>query len=68
MSKVKISELAKSFNVAGKDIIAELKTLGIEKKSAANVLDETELNLLLELLTRKTDDGSEIDISDYTAH
>ncbi len=62
MSKVKISELAKAFNIAGKEIIAELKTVGIEKKSAANVLDENELNMLLELLTRKSDDGSEITI------
>ena len=65
MTKVKISEMAKAFNIAGKEIIAELKAVGIEKKTTANVLDEKELNILLELITRKSDDGSEFDISAF---
>ena len=56
------SELGKSFNISGKEIIAVLKDFGIEKKSTTSSLEDDQLNLLVEILTQKYDDGSPIDM------
>ncbi len=61
MSKIKITELAKQFGMTGKEIIAELKPHGIEKKSSTSSLEENEINLLFEILTQKYDNGEPID-------
>ncbi len=61
MAKIKITEIAKHFEMVGKELVAELKANGIEKKSSTSSLDETELNLLFEILTQKFDDGSPIE-------
>ncbi len=51
--KYKIHELSKDFNVSSKDIIALLQEkLGVEKKSQTS-LEDTELDLIFDLLTAK---------------
>lgn len=61
MTKVKINEIAKAFDLTGKEVIAELKTANIEKKTTTSALTENELNILFEVLTKKFDDGTPIE-------
>lgn len=60
MVKVKISELAKQFDMIGKELITELKNGGVEKKSSQSSLEEPELDILFEILTQKFDDGTPV--------
>ena len=60
MVEVKISELAKQFDMIGKELITELKNGGVEKKSSQSSLEEPELDILFEILTQKFDDGTPV--------
>ncbi len=50
--KVKINELAKQMYLKGKDLVDALGALGIDRSTSASI-DEQEINLLLEHLTKK---------------
>ncbi len=63
MSKIKINEMAKNFGMVGKELVAELKKYGIEKKSSTSSLDENELNILFEVMTQKFDDGTPVEMT-----
>ena len=53
--KYKIHEVSKDFNVSSKDIIALLKdNLGVDKKSQTS-LEDTELNLIFDILTKNNE-------------
>ena len=60
MAKIKINVLAKAFEVTGKEIIALLGDLGIEKKSTTSGLEEDEVDVLFDAITKKYDDGTPI--------
>ena len=60
MAKVKINILAKAFELTGKEIISILGELGVEKKSTTSGLEENEMDLLFDVLTKKYDDGTPI--------
>lgn len=63
-NKYKISELAKDFKVASKDIIEIItEKTGAAKKSGA-VLNETEIGIVFDVMTRKTEVS---DFADYFA-
>lgn len=61
MAKIKINELAKQLGMANKELLATLKENGIEKKSTMSSLDDTEFNILFEVLTKSTDDGKRME-------
>lgn len=60
MTKIKISELAKSFEITSKSLLAIVKECGIEKKVSSSSLDEEQLNVVFDLITKKYDDGTPI--------
>ena len=47
-AKIKINDIAKSFGMAGKDMLALIKEFGIDKKSSTSGLEPNELNLVFE--------------------
>ena len=60
MAKVKINILAKAFELTGKEMISMLLELGIEKKSTTSSLEENEMDVFFDYITKKYDDGSPI--------
>ena len=58
MAKIKINVLAKAFEITGKDFIQMLSELGIEKKSTTSSLEENEMDVLFDFITKKYDDGT----------
>ena len=58
MAKIKINVLAKAFELTGKEMIQMLGELGIEKKSTTSGLEENEMDVFFDFLTKKYDDGS----------
>ena len=60
MTKIKISELAKSFELAPKELLAIVKECGIEKKVSSSSLDDDQLNIVFDAITKKYDDGTPI--------
>ena len=60
MTKIKISELAKSFELAPKELLAIVKECGIEKKVSSSSLDDDQLNIVFDAITKKYDDGTHI--------
>ncbi len=52
-TKIKVSDIAKDFNMASKDIIEELKACSKEEKKSSNTLTQEEIGLLFDLLTVK---------------
>ena len=53
MIKYKVSDVAKDFAVTSKDIIALLNTAVSEPKKTSSSLNEEELSILFELMTKK---------------
>ncbi|MDI3471793.1 MAG: translation initiation factor [Thermotogaceae bacterium] len=49
MGKLRVYELAKKFGMSSKELLNELEELGIDAKSHMTVLDESTVNLLIEL-------------------
>ncbi len=60
MAKIKISDFAKAFELKGKDLLEMLKEVGIEKKTTTSSLEEAELDVAYDILTKKYDDGTPI--------
>ncbi|MFA7636642.1 MAG: translation initiation factor IF-2 [Monoglobales bacterium] len=60
MAKIKINVFAKAVELSGKELIQMLGEAGVEKKSTTSSLEENEMDLLFDVLTKKYDDGSEI--------
>ena len=57
-AKIKITDIAKSFGMAGKDMLALIKEFGIDKKSSTSGLEAEELNLVFEhMISRLTAEG-----------
>ena len=57
-AKIKITDIAKNFGMAGKDMLALIKDFGIDKKSSTSGLEAEELNLVFEhMLNRLTVEG-----------
>ena len=57
-AKIKITDIAKNFGMAGKDMLALIKEFGIDKKSSTSGLEAEELNLVFEhMLNRLTVEG-----------
>ena len=57
-AKIKITDIAKNFGMAGKDMLALIKDFGIDKKSSTSGLETEELNLVFEhMLNRLTVEG-----------
>ena len=54
VAKIKISEVAKDFGMAGKDMLAYLKNIGIEKKSTSGSIEPAELNALFESIIKES--------------
>ena len=61
MAKVKISVVAKDLNMVGKELVTLLKGHGVEKKSTTSSLEDRDLDLVFEVLTRQYDDGTPIE-------
>ena len=51
--KIKISDIAKDFDLKAKEIVDIASELGMDKKSSANTLSDDELNLLLDAIIIK---------------
>jgi len=49
VGKLRVYELAKKFGMSSKELLMELEELGIEAKSHMSILDESTVNLLIEL-------------------
>lgn len=49
MGKLRVYELAKKFGMSSKELLTELEELGIEVKNHMSILDESTVNLLIEL-------------------
>ncbi len=60
MAKVKINVLAKAFDINGKELVQLLGELGIEKKSTTSSMEENEMDVLFDAITKKYDDGTPI--------
>ena len=60
VAKVKINDIAKDFGMTGKDMLAVLKTIGIEKKSSTGSLEPEELNKLFEFMVKETETEGDI--------
>ncbi len=60
MAKIKINVLAKAFDITGKELIQILSELGIEKKSTTSGLEENEMDVLFDVITKKYDDGTPV--------
>ena len=60
MAKIKINVLAKAFDITGKELIQTLAELGIEKKSTTSGLEENEMDVLFDVITKKYDDGTPV--------
>ena len=50
IKKIKISEIAKDFDIKAKDIVDIANNIGMEKKSSANTLTEDELNIIFDIV------------------
>ncbi|MBO5098792.1 MAG: translation initiation factor IF-2 N-terminal domain-containing protein, partial [Clostridia bacterium] len=61
LQKIKVQEIAKSLEVASKDVVAILEKYGISVKYTT-VLDEKQLDIVFEVLTQKYDKGGEFNI------
>ena len=61
VAKIKINDIAKDFGMAGKDMLVLLKSIGIEKKSSTSGLEPEELNLLFELMLKKSEKEGDIE-------
>ncbi len=62
VAKIKISDVAKDFNMAGKDLLLYLKEIGIEKKSASGSIESEELNKLFESIIKKSETDEDINV------
>ncbi len=60
VAKVKINDIAKDFGMTGKDMLAVLKNMGIEKKSSTGSLEPDELNKLFEVIISETETEGDI--------
>jgi len=60
MAKIKINVLAKAFELTGKEMVQMLAELGIEKKSTTSSLEENEMDVLFDYVTKKYDDGTPV--------
>jgi len=49
MGKLRVYELAKKFGMSSKELLTELEELGIDVKNHMSILDESTVNLLIEL-------------------
>lgn len=54
--KMRVHELAKRLNMSSKDLLAELEDLGIEAKNHMSTLDESIVNMLLEIYASEDDE------------
>ena len=61
LQKIKVSEIAKDLALASKDIVALLEQYGVSVKYTT-VLEEKQLNIIFEALTKKYDKGGEFNI------
>ena len=61
LQKVKVHEIAKDLGLGSKDVIALLENYGIAVKNST-VLEEKNLDIIFEVLSRKYDKGGEMDI------
>ncbi len=62
LEKIKVSQLAKDLEVTSKEIMEMLEKNELPAKSHATVLDEMQLNVIFEILTKKFDKGGEFQI------
>ncbi|MBQ3053873.1 MAG: translation initiation factor IF-2 [Clostridia bacterium] len=58
--KIKVNELGKDFGKTGKDMLALLKEMGIEKKSSTSGLEPEELNMFFELIVHMNETSEDI--------
>ncbi len=61
LQKIKVQEIAKSLDVASKEVVAILEKYGISVKYTT-VLEEKQLDIVFEALTQKYDKGGEFNI------
>ena len=54
MAKIRIYELAKQLGMPSKELIDELRELGLEAKNHMAVIDEEQTKILVDLFTNKT--------------
>ena len=59
-NKPRVSDMAKSFGVKGKDIIELMASFGITLKSHMTTMEDKGLNILFDYYTQKFDDGSDV--------
>ena len=62
LEKIKVSQLAKDLEVTSKEVMELLEKNEVPAKSHATVLDEMQLNIIFEILTKKFDKGGEFKI------
>jgi len=58
LSKPRVYELARDLNLTSKDIIQTLQGFDIEVKNHMSTLNENEIDIVLDILTQKYDQGS----------
>ncbi len=61
VAKIKISDIAKDFNMSGKDMLALMKTMGFDKKSSTSGLEPDEINLFFELMLKNTESDEDLE-------
>ena len=62
LQKIRIHELAKDLMLNSKDIIGILGNFDIQVKNHMTILEENQLDIIFEVLTRKFDKGGEFKI------
>jgi translation initiation factor IF-2 len=58
--KIRVHELAKRLNMSSKDLLAELEDLGIEAKNHMSTLDDSTVNMLVEIYASEDDEEDEV--------
>ena len=61
LEKIKVNDIAKNLDMQSKEIVALLENYGVAVKSTS-VLQENQLDIIFEVLTRKFDKGGEFEI------
>lgn len=54
--KIRVHELAKRLNMSSKDLLAELEDLGVEAKNHMSTLDDSIVNMLVEIYASEEDE------------
>ncbi len=57
--KIRVHELAKRLNMSSKDLLAELEDLGVEAKNHMSTLDDSTVNMLMEIYASEENEEDE---------